>query len=77
LTKIAIDKIAPGRDRLTAHSCRHSAVTFALLGGATVQEAQALARHSDINTTLIYSHNIDRLGAAPEMKIDAVLDARK
>lgn len=74
LTKSAIEKIAPGRDRLTAHSCRHSAVTFALLGGATVQEARALARHADINTTLIYAHNIDRLEAAPEIKIDAVLN---
>lgn len=74
LTKSAIEKIAPGRDRLTAHSCRHSAVTFALLGGATVQEARALARHADINTTLIYAHNIDRLESAPENKIDAILN---
>jgi len=43
------------------------------LGGATVQEAQAFARHADINTTLIYAHNIDRIGAAPEIKIDALL----
>lgn len=76
LTKSAIEKIAPGRDRLTAHSCRHSAVTFALKGGATVQEAQVFARHADINTTLIYSHNIDRLGSAPEIKIDAVLTVK-
>ena len=61
--------------RLTAHSCRHSAVTFALLGGATIQEAQVLARHADINTTLIYSHNIDRanIAQAPEFKVDAFL----
>jgi len=73
LTKSAIDRIAPNRDRLTAHSCRHSAVTFALLGGATIQEAQVLARHADINTTLIYSHNIDRMGSAPELKVDSIL----
>lgn len=59
--------------RLTAHSCRHSAVTFALMGGATIQEAQILARHADINTTLIYAHNIDRVKEAPEYKIDAFL----
>ena len=73
LAKSAIDKIAPNNERLTAHSLRHSAVTFALLGGATVQEAQTFARHADINITLIYAHNIDRLGAAPEKKIDAIL----
>lgn len=76
LTKAAIERIAPGRDRLTAHSCRHSAVTFALIGGATIQEAQAFARHADINTTLIYSHNLDRMAAAPEKKIDAILNIR-
>lgn len=31
--------------RLTAHSLRHTAITLALLGGATVQQAQAMARH--------------------------------
>lgn len=59
--------------RLTAHSLRHTAVTFSIIGGATIQEAQSLARHSDINTTLIYAHNLDRLSKAPELKIDALL----
>jgi integrase/recombinase XerC/integrase/recombinase XerD len=59
--------------RLTAHSLRHTAVTLSLLGGATVQEAQALARHSNINTTLIYAHNIERIGNAPERRIDSIL----
>ncbi len=59
--------------KITAHSLRHTAVTFSLLGGATIQEAQGLARHANINTTLIYAHNIDRIGKAPERKIDALL----
>ncbi len=75
LAKRAIERVAPGNPRLTAHSLRHTAVTLALLAGATVQEAQAFARHSDINTTLIYAHNIDRIGAAPEKKIAALLRA--
>lgn len=61
-------------DRITAHSLRHTAITFSLLNGATLQEAQALARHSNINTTLIYAHNIARLSNAPERKIDEFLD---
>jgi integrase/recombinase XerD len=67
--------MASGLDdrRLTAHSLRHTAVTFSLIGGATIQEAQSLARHSDINTTLIYAHNLDRITKAPELKIDALL----
>jgi len=60
-------------DRLTAHSLRHTGITLALQAGATVQEAQALARHANINTTLIYAHNIDRIKQAPERKIDALI----
>ena len=59
--------------RLTAHSLRHTSATLSLLGGASLQETQALLRHANINTTLIYSHNIDRLKNAPERKIDALL----
>lgn len=73
LTKSAIDKIAPGRDRLTAHSCRHTAITLVLLGGGTVQHAQVQGRHASINTTLRYLHNLDRLRDAPENYIDAAL----
>ncbi len=45
--------------RLTAHSLRHTAVTLALLGGASLQEAQQYARHSRLETTQIYAHNLD------------------
>lgn len=48
-------------NRLTAHSLRHTAVTLSLIGGATLQEAQAFARHSSITTTQIYAHNLDRM----------------
>lgn len=60
--------------RLTAHSLRHSAITYSLLGGATLQEAQQLARHTSILTTTIYAHNINRLTARTESKIDLFLD---
>ena len=69
--------VAAGIDseRITAHSLRHTAVTFALLGGATIQEAQGMARHKSINTTMIYAHNIDRLKKAAEHKIDQLLSS--
>jgi len=69
LTEIGIDD-----RRLSAHSLRHTAITLSLLGGATLQEAQTLARHSDINTTLIYAQNISRVNNAPERKIDNMLN---
>lgn len=59
--------------RLTAHSLRHTAITLSLLAGATAQEARTMARHADINTTLIYAHNINRIQHAPEYKIDEFL----
>lgn len=59
--------------RLVPHSLRHSAVTLALEGGATLQETQAMARHHNINTTLVYAHNMDRIVNAAEFKIDKIL----
>ena len=46
--------------KLTAHSLRHTSVTMLLKSGATLQEAQQHARHSDPKTTTIYSHNIEK-----------------
>ena len=74
IIKSYLRKIGLNSDRLAAHSLRHTAITLALKGGATIQEAQALGRHANINTTLIYAHNIDRLTQAPERKIDVVLN---
>lgn len=47
-------------DRLTAHSLRHTAVTLSLIGGNSLQDVQQFARHSNISTTQIYAHNLDR-----------------
>ena len=55
--------------RLTAHSMRHTAITLAIVGGATPQQAQAMARHSDIRVTLGYFHNLNRVEAAAERAI--------
>ena len=46
-------------DRLTAHSLRHTGITLARQGGESLADTQAYARHSNINTTLIYDHSID------------------
>lgn len=82
LTTRSISRIVKGAlraagldsERLTAHSLRHTAVTLSLLAGATIQEAQQLARHSSVNTTMIYAHNIDRIAKAPERRIDELLE---
>lgn len=73
IVKERLKAIGLNDSRLTAHSLRHTAITLSLLAGATPQEARAMARHSDINTTLIYAHNINRIQQAPERKIDDFL----
>lgn len=47
-------------DRLTAHSLRHTTATLNLLNGGTPEETMQLLRHSNLNTTLIYSHALER-----------------
>lgn len=75
LVKGAMAEEGMASAKLTAHSLRHTAVTFALLGGATVQEAQAMARHASVSTTMIYAHNLDRMAAGAEHSVDAYLTA--
>ena len=60
---------------LTAHSLRHTAITNVLKGGGDLQKAKVFARHSDINTTLIYSHNLDRIKDAPEYYVEKYLNS--
>lgn len=47
--------------RLTAHSLRHSAATQMLLAGISLENVKNCLRHKKLDTTLIYSHHIDRL----------------
>ena len=75
IVKDGLREIGLDSNRLTAHSLRHTAVTFSLRGGASLQDAQAMARHASINTTMVYSHNVKRFDQAGERKIDAWLDS--
>jgi site-specific recombinase XerD len=75
IAKGAMESIGLDSPRLTAHSLRHTAVTLSLMGGASVQEAQAMARHASIGTTMIYAHNLDRLNAGAESAVDSLIDA--
>lgn len=52
--------------RLTPHSLRHTAISLAISGGASLAQAQAMARHSSPNTTMVYFHNVHRVRDAAE-----------
>ena len=73
IAKHAITNAGFNSPRLTAHSFRHSAVTLALMSGATLQEVQSFARHSNISTTTIYAHNVDRINSICETNISNLI----
>lgn len=54
-------KAAGLSDTLSPHSLRHSFVTLALRGGATLPMVQAAARHTSPQTTIRYAHGLDDL----------------
>ena len=54
-------KLAHLNDQLSPHSLRHSFVTLALRGGASLAMVQAAARHASPQTTIRYAHGLDDL----------------
>ena len=70
ICKMAMKEAGFNSSRLTAHSLRHTAVTLALMNGAELADVQAFARHSSINTTLSYSHAVNRLKSGIENSIE-------
>lgn len=72
ISRVAKDRlVAVGleSDRLTGHSFRHTAATLNLLNGGTVEETRQLLGHRNINTTLIYSHALERSKNNSEKRI--------
>jgi integrase/recombinase XerD len=70
IVKKALRKVGLDDKRLTAHSLRHTAISLSIQGGASLQQAQAMARHADPKTTLVYFHNLQRIEAGAEKCID-------
>ncbi|MBA7611816.1 Tyrosine recombinase XerD [subsurface metagenome] len=50
--------------RLSAHSLRHTFATISLQNGATLLDVSKALAHSSITTTMIYVHQIDRMGSS-------------
>jgi integrase/recombinase XerD len=58
--------------KVTAHSLRHTAGTIALMNGADLISVKDMLRHSNINTTLIYTHNLNRVSNGAEKFINFI-----
>jgi integrase/recombinase XerD len=72
-------KTAGVRDKAgtkTLHSLRHTAISNAVRHGAPVQKVQAMARHANIQTTMIYYHEADRIENPAERFISYDTDTR-
>ena len=74
IVKNALRSIGLDSERYTAHSLRHTSVTYALMAGATLEETQKMARHADISTTMRYAHHVDRVRSAAENWVSSFLD---
>jgi len=66
IVKKVLRKIDIDDARITAHSLRHTAVSLSIKNGASLIQAQAMARHSDPKTTMIYFHNHERVKCGAE-----------
>ncbi len=70
LVKDHLKLIGLDEKELTCHSLRHTFATLALANNAPLLAIQKAMRHSDINTTIIYTHMADRLSNGAEQYID-------
>ena len=64
---------AYARRSVTPHSCRHFAATTAIKAGVDIREVSQMLRHSNLNVTTVYLHDISVETRTAEMTVAASL----
>jgi site-specific recombinase XerD len=68
------DVIGP---KISVHSLRHTCAYLNIKAGGSLEATQQLLRHRNIDTTLIYAHNINRIQDESEYRIANTLFSTK
>ena len=59
--------------KITPHSLRHTAATFNLLRGGSLEATRQFLRHTNISATLVYAHHIERMKDDSENQIESYI----